>query len=89
MLFKNLLSYLNISFSSAEKGIRKTFELLQAKLSPTLNSHSVHPAFRAGLFLSKSDYNAHFANLSDGKELYENKEALDKYLNRLNELLNH
>ena len=89
VLFKNLLSYLSISFSVAEKGIRKTFELLQNKFASHQSNLGLHPAFRSGMFMSKQDNTLPYAKVTDGKELYENKEAIDKYLNRLSELLNH
>lgn len=86
VLLKNLLNYLNIKFTTAEKSIRKTFELLQGKVF----NHDVHalaPAFRSSLHTSKSiTFPSH--KTSDGKELFENNEAMEKYLNRLNELLN-
>lgn len=87
VLLKNLLNYLNIKFTTAEKSIRKTFELLQGKVF----NHDVHaalaPAFRSSLHTSKSiTFPSH--KTSDGKELFENSEAMEKYLNRLNELLN-
>jgi hypothetical protein len=89
VLLRNLLYNLGISFSTAEKGIRKTFELLQSKFSSDGSSYSLHPAFRSGMFMSKPDSILPYAKATDGKELYENKEAIEKYLSRLSELLNH
>lgn len=89
VLFKNLLFYLNISFSAAEKGIRKTFELLQNNFSTNNSNYGLHPAFRSGTFMSKSEIILPNSKDMDGKELYENKEAIEKYLKRLNDLLNH
>lgn len=89
VLFRNLLSYLSISFSTAERGIRKTFELLQSKFSSDSSSYGLHPAFRSGMFMSKPESMLPYAKVTDGKELYENKEAIDKYLSRLSELLNY
>lgn len=89
VLFRNLLSYLNVSFLTAEKGIRKTFEMLQNKLSRDNRGYGLQPAFRSGLFMSKGENALPLLKATDGKELYENKEAIEKYINRLNELLNH
>lgn len=89
VLFKNLLSYLNVSFLTAEKGIRKTFEMLQSKLSPDNPGYGLQPTFRSGLFMSKAENALPLLKATDGKELYENKEAIEKYINRLSELLNH
>lgn len=87
IFFKNLLKKINISFTQAEKSIRKTFELLQSKSINPQSLQTFQPAFRKGMFGGNEDGPTHF-HRSDGKELYENKEALDNYLNRLSELLN-
>lgn len=87
VLFKNLLNYLNIKFSAAEKCIRKTFELLQSKVFNHDANIALTPAFRNSLYTSKS-ITVPSQRATDGKELFENSEAMEKYLNRLRELLN-
>lgn len=87
VFFKNLLKKLNVSFAQAEKSIRKTFELLQSH-TLAVESSSFHPAYRKGLFTEREVSLPAISHRSDGKELYENKEALDNYLTRLEELLN-
>lgn len=88
VLFRNLLVAFNISFRSAERAIRKTFDMLQSQdtiRKATLSGFN--PAFRKGYYVSKESFVRNTPK-SDGKELYENKEALEKYLSRLNELMN-
>ena len=88
-LFRKLLSILNISFASAESAVRKTFEILQHQVSGRTNSYSgFNPTYRKGHLTSKEELLKNNSR-SDGKELFENKEALDKYLLRLNELMNN
>ncbi len=87
-LFKNLLSLLNISFKLVEGSVRKTFEILQSQASVKTESFSgFSPAFRKGYYASRESL-AKNSPSTDGKELFENKEALEKYLVRLNELMN-
>lgn len=87
-LLKNLLTVLNISFKSVESAIRKTFEMLQNQAFSKNDSFSgFSPAFRKGYFVSRETF-SNKTSKTDGKELYENKEALEKYLTRLNELMN-
>jgi len=87
-LLKNLLTVLNISFKSVEASIRKTFEMLQSQTFSKNDSFSgFSPAFRKGYFASRETF-SNKTSKTDGKELYENKEALEKYLTRLNELMN-
>lgn len=83
--FTTLLKSLNIAFNTAQKSILKTFELLQGQVN--VNDYSaaaLRPAFRKSAHLT--DYKPQYVK-SDGRELYENKEALDKYLNSLDELM--
>jgi hypothetical protein len=89
VLFKNLLSLLNISFKAAEQSVRKTFEILQSNSSLKQEALSVFsPAFRKGNYKSGESLSRSMLK-TDGKELFENKESLDKYLFRLNELMNN
>lgn len=86
MFFRNLLNRLGISFQQSEKSIRKTFALLQANISKPTSNNGLNPAFRKGPhILGVTNVDAH--TKGDHRELYENKEALEKYLTRLNELL--
>ena len=86
MFFRNLLNRLGISFQQAEKSIRKTFAQLQENISIPTSTNGLNPAFRKGPhILGVTNVDAH--TKGDSRELYENKEALEKYLTRLNELL--
>lgn len=88
MLVKNLLVYLNIPFSLAEASIIKTFDLL--KLSATTNQESLpnmSPSFRKETYSLKETFNGENV-INENNELFQNKEALRKYLTRLNDLIN-
>lgn len=88
VLFKNLLSALSLSFKPVETAIRKTFEILQSQVAVKNESPSgFSPAFRKGYYTSRESFTK-ISPKTDGKELFENKEALEKYLSRLNELMN-
>lgn len=87
MLFRRLLGTLHISFNAAEKAIRRTFDLLQNSVTPQSASSSLYPAMRKNMSAMRED-NLYVNVQSGAKELYENKEALDKYVNRLQELMN-
>lgn len=87
-LFKNLVSFLNISFKAVEESVRKTFEILQSPAAAKSDSFSgFSPAFRKGYYASRESLTKNTPT-TDGKELFENKESLEKYLSRLNELMN-
>lgn len=87
-LFKNLISFLNISFKSVEESVRKTFEILQSPAAAKSKSFSgFSPAFRKGYYASRESLTKNTPS-TDGKELFENIESLEKYLTRLNELMN-
>jgi len=86
VMIKNLLTKLRIGFSTAEKGIKKTFELLQNSIAEQAGATHEIPAFRKGIYLPK-DVASGAQLRSDGRELYENKESLDKYIGRLEQLL--
>ncbi|MBC8052159.1 MAG: hypothetical protein H7Y13_03775 [Sphingobacteriaceae bacterium] len=87
VILKNLLNVLKINFEAAEKSIRKTFEILQSRDVDTALISGLNPIYRKGLFISKETLSS-VSNRNEGKELYENKESMEKYLNRLEELLN-
>ena len=87
MLLRDLLTRLHITFASAESAILATFSKLQDYVrEPVFQVSS--PIYRKRHFLTKG-VQASGAPKRDGKELYENKEALDKYLSRLKELLSN
>ena len=86
ILFKRLLKLLGISFSSANQAIRRSFELLQGQTSTGFQT-GVSPSFKKGSFISKEAVTRN-APASDGKELFQNEEALSRYINRLEELMN-
>jgi hypothetical protein len=88
VLFKSLLSALSLSFKPVETAIRKTFEILQSQVAvKNDNLSGFSPAFRKGYYTSRESFSKNSPK-TDGKELFENKEALEKYLSRLNELMN-
>lgn len=87
VLFTKLLSALNISFKAAEEAIYKTFNILQSQATIQHSSSSgLNPAFRKGYHTSRESFSKNSPK-TDGKELFENKEALEKYLTRLDELM--
>jgi hypothetical protein len=85
MLFRQLLNQLHITFTAAESAILTTFRKLQDQVREPVYQVS-SPIYRKRHFLTKGAQSGGVAK-RDGKELYENKEALDKYLHRLKELL--
>jgi hypothetical protein len=85
VLFRRLLTALEISFKSAERAIRQTFEMLQSH-SDTAFEAGLVPAFKKGNLASRESFYKS-APPSDGKELLQNEEALDRYLNKLDELM--
>lgn len=86
VLLRNLLVRLDLGFPTAEKAIRKTFDMaLKDKVIVMPPSTSQIRARRPQDTESKL-----FANRPgepDGRELFENKESLQKYLNKLGELM--
>lgn len=86
VLMKNLLKQLRISFDKAEQALRNTFLRLKMNWDEQAGRHdsSVAPAFRKGGFLSKASTDG-FPK-GNGKNLFENKEVMEKYLKRLKEL---
>lgn len=87
MFFKNLLSALHIAAKPARQAINKTFEILQHQVlnHPQIVS-ALAPAYRKGYYVSRESA-IKKAAASDGRELFENKEALDRYLDCLEELM--
>ncbi|MEO7048688.1 MAG: hypothetical protein ABI091_25530 [Ferruginibacter sp.] len=87
VFLKKLLNSLNISYQAAEQAIRNTFELLQQHVPSSASYNGVTPAFKKGNFSSRESFIKNIPKTS-GKELFQNEEALNRYLNRLNELMN-
>lgn len=84
---KKILQALNITFKQAEAAILKTFELLKSQaVIEDVNYRSIQPAFRKGYYASREG-SAWSNNVSESRDLFENEEALKKYLLRLDELM--
>jgi len=81
-----LLKYLSISIQKATKSIEKTYQILtlERKMFNFIPGE-ILPAFRQRYYSMEAyrDYNASEAKSS---YLYQNREALDKYINRLEKL---
>lgn len=85
---KNILKALDISFKKAETAILKTFELLKSQaVIEEVNFRSMQPAFRKGYYAFREN-SAWSNNMAESRDLFENEEALKKYLFRLDELMN-
>jgi hypothetical protein len=87
VLLNRLLSALSISFRDAEKGIRRTYELLRgrASLDPF---GGLSPAFKKSGETHSSRDALSRPGSGGSKELFQNEEALNRYLSRLEELMN-
>jgi len=85
MFFKKLLKFLDIDVAAASQAIRKTLEILQSQKVTEQSFSGFRPAFRRGIH--SSDAIAKNIVESDGKELFENKEAMENYIKRLEELM--
>lgn len=87
VFIKNILQALGISFKKAETAILKTFELLKSQaVIEEVNFRSMQPAFRKGYYASREN-STWSSNMAESRDLFENEEALKKYLLRLNELM--
>jgi len=86
-LFKKLVMSLKLSYSMVRTAALKTFGQLknQVELSEA-TATGFTPAFRKE-YEQISSGHARKDSDTDGNELFENEEALNKYLNRLEELL--
>lgn len=83
-----LIKLLNLSVDVVKEAINITFDKLSTenKLFANVPSGTM-PAFRKGA--SRAEINLDYKGLkSDESYLYQNKEAMDKYTNRLGELFN-
>jgi ribosome-binding protein aMBF1 (putative translation factor) len=85
-LFKKLVIALGLPFSSVKNAVLKTFEELKHQASHGDIAGYI-PAYRKGYLRAGNDQ-ARKDQYDDGKELFQNEEALIKYLNRLEELMN-
>lgn len=86
-LFKKLVMALGLPYATVKAAVLKTFGQLKHQVG--LNDASAFgfaPAFRKG-HEQMSQGSARKDSISDGNELFENEEALNKYLNRLEELM--
>lgn len=88
VFIKNIMLALDISFKKAETAILKTFELLKSQaVIEAVNFRSMQPTFRKGYYASRE--NSAWSNkMAESRDLFENEEALKKYLLRLDELIN-
>jgi hypothetical protein len=85
-VLKKLVMELRLSYRSVKEAVLKTFNLLQQQAA-WKDLSGAAPAFRKGHHLFREGQTGN-ASDGDGNELFENKEALDKYLHRLEELMN-
>jgi len=83
-LFKKLLDHLKLNVSLVERSIKKTLQLLGEKTQA--QDLTLKPAFRKGFSLSRGP-SSQSNRKTDGKELYENAESMEKYITRLKELM--
>jgi len=88
MSFQKLLKRLQIPLEKAQEAIIKTFHILKNELafSPT-SVNSIHLAYRRSIKVTTSINSK--ASKSEIQHLFQNEEALTKYLNRLSELYNY
>ncbi|HEY9044628.1 MAG TPA: hypothetical protein VIN08_01985 [Ohtaekwangia sp.] len=87
MQFKNLLKVLQISFAGASQSILKTFELLKSE--NTISAYSLGStrfAYRRKSVPVPSSVNVK-NSLTESQVLFQNEEALKKYLSRLEQLV--
>ena len=84
VLLKDFLEKLSIGFHLAEKGILKTFEVVRQRLNVS-TVVACKPVFRRAS--SREDNDMEGALRKTKTDLYENKEALFNYLNKLEELM--
>lgn len=86
--FKNLLKRLQIPFDKAQEAIIKTFHILKNDLafSPSTVT-AMRLAYRRRNTKSSTSFNTK-ASKAENQYLFQNEEALNKYLNRLGELYN-
>lgn len=86
MLLKNLFEKLSISIKTAEKAILKTYELITKTAISKPSKSNIGLSFRR---VEKGSKHNSIGKLhkADAKELYETREALERYIARLKELM--
>jgi hypothetical protein len=86
-LFKKLVMVLELSYTTVKAAVLKTFGQLKHQVGfNDVTAFGFVPAFRKG-HEQISHGSVRKDSISDGNELFENEEALNKYLNRLEELM--
>lgn len=85
VLLKNLLKKLDVTFKEVEQSIWKTFEILKNNNS-FASKHFFQPVYKRKEHENKKDF-IKSNHKSFGKELYENEDALKKYLSKLENLM--
>lgn len=83
-LFKRLAEELKLSFLTIEHSVKKTLQLLAEKNQAS--DLTPQPAFRKGFSHSRNS-SGQSSKKTDGRELYENEESMEKYIARLKELM--
>jgi hypothetical protein len=87
MFLKKIFHALNITFQKAEPAILKTYHILKSQfVVETLALKGMRPAYRKGYYASR-EASTWAGSTVAGKDLFENEEALKKYLSRLGELM--
>jgi transcriptional regulator with XRE-family HTH domain len=81
---KRLLKTLEISFDEVETAIWKTYEIVKESQSGAQKKGNYQVSFRKSF---GKNTRVKGTGEADSRNLYQNEEALDKYLNRLKELL--
>lgn len=84
LYLSNLLKTLKVTFEDAQRSIQTTFEKLQYSGFESAGSYAIRPAFRKGMFASHEN---DLPLKNAGRELFENNEAVNKYVNRLKDLM--
>jgi hypothetical protein len=85
---KTLLKILNVQFKDAQKAILRTFEIIKSSQFGMNEGFAMtqQPSFRKQGSVNRTLNDWTTLN-SDNRELFENKDALNKYLLRLNDLM--
>lgn len=85
---KTLLKILNVQFKDAQKAILRTFEIIKSSQFGMNGGFAMtqQPSFRKQGSVNRTLNDWTTLN-SDNRELFENKDALNKYLLRLNDLM--
>jgi hypothetical protein len=83
-IFRKMMEQLKLNVSDVERSIRKTLQLLAEKTHA--KELSLQPTFRKGFYHSRGT-SSQANKRTDGRELYENSESMEKYINRLKELM--